>query len=168
MLEQTFALVRYNSVFIHCVHPIHAKVFSIQMLLHFRQIVPRVCTLVLYINPRRACTARVTVLGLSFCLSVCLSGHAILAVRAIKSHRVKRQICGNIKMAFFIKLSYSKCARVSTHVYNYMLLLYVQIFKIYIYFLCSDSLLYTSFFFILLYMVFIHVIVHALLLITAT
>ena len=50
---------------------------------------------------------------LSFCLSVCLSGHAILAVRAIKKyneryHRVKRQICGNIKMAFFIKLSYSK------------------------------------------------------------
>ena len=42
-----------------------------------------------------------------------LSGHAILAVRAIKKyneryHRVKRQICGNIKMAFFIKLSYSK------------------------------------------------------------
>ena len=29
-------------------------------------------------------------------------------------------------------------------------------------FLCSDSLLYTSFFFFLLYMVFIHVIVHAI------
>ena len=47
------------------------------------------------------------------CVSVCLSAHAILAVRAIKSyneryHRVKRQICGNIKMAFFFKLSYSK------------------------------------------------------------
>ena len=28
----------------HCVHPIHAKMFSIQMLLHFSQIVPRVCT----------------------------------------------------------------------------------------------------------------------------
>ena len=40
------------------------------------------------------------------CHSVCLSGHAILAVRAIKKyneryHRVKRQICGNIKMACF-------------------------------------------------------------------
>ena len=33
----------------HCVHPIHAKMFSIQMLLHFSQIVPRVCTLVLFI-----------------------------------------------------------------------------------------------------------------------
>ena len=33
----------------HCVDPIHAKMFSIQMLLHFRQIVPRVCTLVLFI-----------------------------------------------------------------------------------------------------------------------
>ena len=40
----------------HCVHPIHAKMFSIQMLLHFSQIVQRVCTLVLFI------------------LSVCLQG----------------------------------------------------------------------------------------------
>ena len=32
---------------------------------------PRVCTLVLFINPRRAC-ARVTVLVLSVCLSVCV------------------------------------------------------------------------------------------------
>ena len=31
----------------HCVHPIHVNMFSIQMLLHFSQIVPRVCTLVL-------------------------------------------------------------------------------------------------------------------------
>ena len=42
----------------HCVHPIHAKMFSIQMLLHFSQIVQRVCTLVLFI--------------LSVCLSVCV------------------------------------------------------------------------------------------------
>ena len=34
----------------HCVHPIHAKMFSIQMLLHFCQIVPRVCTSVLFIS----------------------------------------------------------------------------------------------------------------------
>ena len=33
----------------HCVHPIHAKMFSIQMLLHFSQILLRVCTLVLFI-----------------------------------------------------------------------------------------------------------------------
>ena len=33
----------------HCVHPIHAKMFSIQMLPYFSQIVPRVCTLVLFI-----------------------------------------------------------------------------------------------------------------------
>ena len=33
----------------HCVYPIHAKMFSIQMLLHFSQIVLRVCTLVLFI-----------------------------------------------------------------------------------------------------------------------
>ena len=65
----------------------------------------------LIINPRRACTARVTVVVL--CVCVCLSGHAILAVRAIKTYNeryyhVKRQICGNIKMAFYLKLSYSK------------------------------------------------------------
>ena len=36
----------------HCVYPIHvhAKMFSIQMLLHFSQIMLRVCTLVLYIT----------------------------------------------------------------------------------------------------------------------
>ena len=34
----------------HCAHPIHAKMFSIQMLLHFSQIVQRVCTLVLFID----------------------------------------------------------------------------------------------------------------------
>ena len=33
----------------HCVHQIHAKMFSIQMFLHFYQIVRRVCTLVLLI-----------------------------------------------------------------------------------------------------------------------
>ena len=33
----------------HCVHPIHAKMFSIQLLLHSIQIAPRVCTLVLFI-----------------------------------------------------------------------------------------------------------------------
>ena len=33
----------------HCVHPIHANIFSNQMLLHFSQIVPGVCTLVLFI-----------------------------------------------------------------------------------------------------------------------
>ena len=89
-----------------------------------------------FINPRRACAERVTVIisyiymciyiyvcvcvvcgvcvcvcvCVSVCLSVCLSTHAILAVRATNEryHRVKRQICGNIKMAFFLKLSYSK------------------------------------------------------------
>ena len=51
----------------------------------------RVCTLVLFIiiNPRRACAARVTVVVLCVCLSVCmyvcLSEHAILAVCAVRS-----------------------------------------------------------------------------------
>ena len=70
-----------------------------------------------FINPWRACAARVTVVVLCVCVCVCvcLSGHAILAVRVFKSimkdtyHCVKRQICGNIKMAFFFKKnSYSK------------------------------------------------------------
>ena len=59
--------------------------------------------------------ARVTVVVLCVCVcvSVCLSTHIILAVRAIKCrneryHRVKHQICCNIKIAFFLIFSYSK------------------------------------------------------------
>ena len=44
---------------------------------------PRVCTLVLFINPRRAGAARVTVVGLSVCLSVCVST-LILALQATR------------------------------------------------------------------------------------
>ena len=73
----------------HCVHPIHAKMFSIQMLLHFSQIVQRVCTLVLFILS-------------AFCLSVCLSGHAILAVRAIKSI-MKDTIVVSVRFAAILK-----------------------------------------------------------------
>ena len=36
------------------------------------QIAPRVCTLVLFINPRRACAARVTVVVLCVCMYVCM------------------------------------------------------------------------------------------------
>ena len=77
-----------------------------------------------FINPRRACAERVTVVVscvcVSVCLYVCLSEHAILAVRAVRSitkdvKRVKRQICGNIKKAFFLKLSYSKVRAFFTH-----------------------------------------------------
>ena len=53
-----------------CVHLMHAKVFSIEMLQYFSQIVRRVCTLVLFINPRCTCTARVTVVVL--CVRVCV------------------------------------------------------------------------------------------------
>ena len=37
------------------------------------------------INPRRACAARATVVVLCVCMYVCLSEHAILAVRAVRS-----------------------------------------------------------------------------------
>ena len=67
------------------------------------------------INPRRACTVRVTVVCL-VCVyvrvCVCLSTHAILAVRAIKSI-IKDTIVLSIKFAAifkwcFFKVSYSK------------------------------------------------------------
>ena len=91
------------------------------------------------INPRRACAERVTVVVscvcgcvcvcvfvsvcvcvcLYVCMYVCLSEHAILAVRAIRCitrcHRGKHQICGNIKKAFSLKLSYSKVRAFFTH-----------------------------------------------------
>ena len=59
-----------------------------------------------FINPRRACAARVTVVGLSFCLSVCLSGHAILAVRAIKCI-MKDTIVLSVRFAAILKWSFS-------------------------------------------------------------
>ena len=40
------------------------------------------------------------------CMYVYLSEQAVRAIRSIT--KVKRQICGNIKKAFFLKLSYSK------------------------------------------------------------
>ena len=58
------------------------------------------------INPRRACAARVTVLGLSFCLSVCLSAHAILAVRATKSI-TKDTIVLSVRFAAILKWRFS-------------------------------------------------------------
>ena len=71
-----------------------------------------------YFYPRRACAARVTVVVSCVCLSVCLSVCVSVRTRYSgsardykyneKYHCVKRQICGNIKMAFFFKLSYSK------------------------------------------------------------
>ena len=47
------------------------------------QYAPRVCTLVLFINPRRACAARVTVVVLCVCLCVCVClSPLILALQA--------------------------------------------------------------------------------------
>ena len=63
----------------------------------------RVVLVELLVNPRRACAARVTVLGLSFCLSVCLSvRHAILAVRATKSI-TKDTIVLSVRFAAILK-----------------------------------------------------------------
>ena len=72
-----------------------------------------------FINPRRTCTARVTVVVVCVCVCVCVCVsvcpqmifwqyvHVRLKYNEIY-HRIKHQICGNIKKAFFFKLSYSK------------------------------------------------------------
>ena len=78
----------------------HAKVFSIQILLYIyiyiSQIPPKGLHFSAFINPRRACAERVTVVILCVyvCVCVCVCvyvcmyvchAHAILAVRAIKN-----------------------------------------------------------------------------------
>ena len=58
------------------------------------------------INPRRACAARVTVVVLSVCLYVCLSEHAILAVRAVRSI-TKDAIVLRVRFAAILKRRFS-------------------------------------------------------------
>ena len=62
------------------------------------------------INPRRACAARVTVVVLCVCLSVCmyvcLSEHAILAVRAVRSI-TKDAILLSVRFAAILKRRFS-------------------------------------------------------------
>ena len=62
------------------------------------------------INPRRACAERVTVVVscvcLSVCMYVCLSEHAILAVRAIRSI-MKDAIVLRVRFAAIIKRRFS-------------------------------------------------------------
>ena len=58
------------------------------------------------INPRRACAARVTVVVLRVCLSVCLSEHAILAVRAVRSI-TKDAIVLSVRFAAILKRRFS-------------------------------------------------------------
>ena len=73
------------------------------------------------INPRRACAERVIVVVLCVCMYVCMSVRTRYSGSTHNSkyneryHRVKRQICGNIKKAFFFKLSYSKVRAFFTH-----------------------------------------------------
>ena len=54
--------------------------------------------------PRRACAERVTVVV--SCVTLFCSTRSYKYNE--RCHRVKRQICGNNKMAFFLKWSYSK------------------------------------------------------------
>ena len=59
-----------------------------------------------FINPRHAYTARVTVDVSCVCLSVCLSAHTILAVRAIKSI-TKDTIVLSVRFAAILKWCFS-------------------------------------------------------------
>ena len=60
---------------------------------------------IIIINPRRACAARITVVVL--CVCVCLSGHAILAVRAIKKCIMKDTIVLSVRFAAILKWRFS-------------------------------------------------------------
>ena len=62
-------------------------IFSVILRKTIMAVIGRSLHVRLIINPRRACAARITVVVLYMyvCVSVCLSTHAILAVRAIKS-----------------------------------------------------------------------------------
>ena len=109
MLEQGpdfwrwFYITRFSC---HCVHPIHAKVFSIQMLLHFfSQIVTRVCTLVLFIqlgtyqtpchpNPliRMILLLEVSHQLIFFCIM-----EFIMGIRLCSSHQITGSLTENFK-----------------------------------------------------------------------
>ena len=62
------------------------------------------------VNPRRACAERVTVVVscvcLSVCMYVCLSEHAILAVRAVRSI-TKDAIVLSVRFAAILKRRFS-------------------------------------------------------------
>ena len=58
-----------------------------------------------FINPRHACAAKVTVLGLSVCLSVCLSVHAYSGTTAAykRNQRLQNRKWVKINKAIFQK-----------------------------------------------------------------
>ena len=58
------------------------------------------------INPRRACAGRVTVVVSCACMYVCLSAHAILAVRAIGSI-MKDTIVLSVRFVAILKWRFS-------------------------------------------------------------
>ena len=101
--------------------------------IHFSQIVVRVCTLVLFINPRRASArvtvlvnprracARVTVLVLSVCLCVCLcvcfpySGTSRNQANKQQYQRLQRDTGMKYKKGFFFKTLRSEDMASFTH-----------------------------------------------------
>ena len=94
-------------------HSTHA--FAICSIIMYARAVDLEMYVLIFINPRCACTARVTVLGLSFRLSVCLSVcyhifcHYMYAQggqKAIPTGSVPHWL--NLKMAIFVKVLRSK------------------------------------------------------------
>ena len=97
----------------HCVHPIHANMFSIQMLLHFSQIVPRVCTLVLSLT----LGAHARGLQYLFCLCVCFPYSGTSRNQAYKQQyqRLQRNTGMKYKKGFFFKTLRSEVMASFTH-----------------------------------------------------
>ena len=93
----------------HCVHPIHAKMFSIQMLLHFSQIVQRVCTLVLFIS---LCSK-----SSSVCVYVCLCMYVCMYVSACMGACMYVSVC-----TYAYYYTYKICVFVCVFVSRYMCL----------------------------------------------
>ena len=104
MVPSGITKVSHPVYLLSMVHLMHAKVLSNLKVTIFQSNVLRVCTSVFFINPRRACAARVTVVV--SCVCVCLSAHALLAVHAIKSI-TKDTIVLSVRFAAILKWNFS-------------------------------------------------------------
>ena len=82
---------------------------------HFSQIAPTVCTLVLFINPRRACAARVTVLGSCVCVSVRSISATTSKSKPQNDPTLYRDKTKRIKLAIFLKMLRSKAMASFAH-----------------------------------------------------
>ena len=119
-------LIQLSFHIYHRVHPIHANMFSIQMLLHFSQIVPRVCTLVLSLPSTRMREGYSTCpvcLSVSLCVCVCVcvcvfspySGTSRNQAYKQQYQRLQRDTGMKYKKGFFFKTLRSEVMASFTH-----------------------------------------------------